>query len=496
MALLRYSSIKTKTATGQIFEHGLCFGLNALVYLQDYVSGAPTTFSKLFYLGVDGSSSELILPNNNKIVCRVRRTDPLIGEEQVYANIDFYKADGTLTGFGWGNFRVHKEALGMGIAYDEDARVYRLYLCTYADDASDYLRTDATYSITLREVNFFADGVSEDAPDPFKPGGDSDDDPDSGDFDNPDDDINIPDLPDISVVNTGFVNLYHPNIADLNILSSYMWSGLFDVDSFRKLFADPMDCILGLSIVPVPITDGALEEVSVGNIGTGVYIKKVANQYVQVDCGTITLSPYWKAYLDYAPYTKIHLYLPYIGAVQLSTDDVMNKSINIRYNVDVLSGSCVAFVKCGNSVLYSYSGQCSISIPVNANNYTQMITSIASGVAKVGLGIATGGAATVAGVASAAINVATSKPTIERSGTVGSMCGLLGIQKPYLIIEKPRQCHPARQNAFTGYPSYTTVKLSDVAGYTEVMDIKLKGVSATQNEIDEIVSLLKEGVIF
>ncbi len=280
-------------------------------------------------------------------------------------------------------------------------------------------------------------------------------------------------------------------------LANYMWSNpLFDLDAWKKLFADPMDAILGLSIVPVAVPNGGSSSVTVGNISTGVSMNKAAAQYVSVDCGTLNVNEFWGAYLDYDPYTKAEIYLPYIGTHPLAVDDIMNKSVHVVYHVDILSGACCAFVKCGGSVLYSFVGQCSCSIPITGNDWTNVVNGALSIAASIGTMVATGGASApmaAATIASTAVN--SMKPNVEKSGSMGGMGGMLGVQVPYLILTRPRQALPASQNHYTGYPSFITRDLSDLSGYTEIEEIHLENVPATEQELSEIVTLLKGGVI-
>lgn len=84
---------------------------------------------------------------------------------------------------------------------------------------------------------------------------------------------------------------------------------------------------------------------------------------------------------------------------------------------------------------------------------------------------------------------------ISRGGGVGGAGGFLGIQTPYFIITRPNMCMPTDQNAFIGYPSFITVSLADLTGYTQVESIHIENVPATSAEIEEIESLLKSGVI-
>ena len=276
-----------------------------------------------------------------------------------------------------------------------------------------------------------------------------------------------------------------------------MWGDLFDLSTWKKIFSDPMDAILGLSIVPVAVPNGGGKVVTVGNISTEITMNVAAAQYVEVDCGTLNVNEYWGAYLDYDPYTKAEIYLPYVGIHPLSVDDIMNKPVHVKYHVDILSGACCAYVKCGSSVLYSFVGQCSGSIPITGNDWTNVVNGALSIAASIGTMVATGGAAApMAATAIASTAVNSMKPTVEKSGSMGGMGGMLGVQTPYLILTRPRQVLPANQNMFSGYPSFITEQLGSIHGYTEIESIHLDGVPATEQELSEIETLLKGGVIF
>ena len=350
-------------------------------------------------------------------------------------------------------------------------------------------------SSNAQMYSFYADAEEVDS-DPYSPGGASGTGGGTGTFSGTGDSIDFPGLPTLSAVSTGFITLFNPSIAQMQSLANYMWSDLFDLDTFKKIFADPMDCILGLSIVPVAVPNGGTAEVKVGNISTGVSMTVASTQYVEVDCGTLNVKEYWGSYLDYDPYTKAEIYLPYCGTHPIAVDDIMGKSVHVKYHVDILSGACVAYVKCGSSVLYSFIGQCTSSIPITGNDWTNVVNGAISIASAIGSMVATGGATAplvMPGVASTAVN--SLKPSVEKSGSMSGTGGMLAVQTPYLILTRPRQALPKNQNTYTGYPSFIKEKLSDLKGYTEVAEIRLSGVDATDAELDEIVSLLKGGVI-
>lgn len=332
---------------------------------------------------------------------------------------------------------------------------------------------------------------------PYEPGGPSGPGGGGGSFDNTSTPINIPNLPTISAAHTGFISLFNPSLNQLNELASYMWSDLFQIDGWKKLFADPMDAILGLSIVPVAVPSGGTREVKVGNIGTGISLTVASSQFVEVDCGSIDVNEYWGAYLDYEPYTQAQIFLPYIGTRPISVDEIMGKTVRVVYHVDILTGACCCFVKCGDSVLYTYNGQCSIPIPITGANYASVVNGVISVAASVGSLVATGGSSAptaIPAIASSAVNQM--KPQVEKSGSISGSAGVLNMQTPYLILIRPRQALPSKQNEFIGYPSLITVQLTELKGYTEIQSIHLENIPATQEELAEIESLLEGGVIF
>lgn len=360
--------------------------------------------------------------------------------------------------------------------------------------------TQRTFSVPV-----YVDDISVVPPipttDPYDGAGDSTEGGGNGTFDysgNPPGGFDDFVFPSISAVDTGFVTLYNPTITQLKALSNYLWSNSFDLNVFKKIVNDPMDLFLGLSIVPVAVPDGGSSEVGIGLIGSGVFMTKAASQWASVDCGSITIPNFTGGYLDYDPYTQIEIYLPYVGVRTLKADEVVGHELTVSYTIDLLSGACVAWLDVDGHLTYTYMGQCATSIPIVSGDWTNLINGIISIVGSAAGGAIKGGiGGAIAGGVAAASSVAVndSKISVDRGGSISSAGGLIAHPKPFLIMSAPRLCKPAMQNIFSGYPDYVTHVLSDLAGYTEVEEIRLQGVPATDEELDELQMLLKSGVI-
>ena len=199
------------------------------------------------------------------------------------------------------------------------------------------------------------------------------------------------------------------------------------------------------------------------------------------------------------------MFLPYIGFVNLGTDDIMGGSINVTYNVDVLTGDCIAFIKHNTKgVLYAYHGNCLTNVPVSGQNYANALKNYyesVAGVIPATTNGATGGPAgaiggAIAGTLQSASNVIlNSKPTFQRSGNIGGSAGIMGIQKPFIVIERPNISVPNNVQHYAGQTSNITMNLGACSGLTIVDSVHLNGISATSQELKEIESLLKGGVI-
>ena len=362
----------------------------------------------------------------------------------------------------------------------------------------------SNYEVEIRsddkENNFIKKLYGAEETDPYNPysgGGTAGPGGGGGSFSGNNDPIDIPNLPTISAVDAGFITIYKPTLDELRNLSRYMWSDLFSLDSFKKLFADPMDCILGLNIMPFGIASGGKANVFVGNMDTGISMTLAQQQYVAVDCGSVRAAEYSGSFFDYSPHTKYNIYLPYIGIEPLDPDEITGKDIRVVYHIDILTGSLICYIKVGNAVMYEYQGSCGQTIPINGSDFTRVFVGAVQIAGNVAGMVSTGGAsagAIAGGLLSSTSTAAGMKPNIEKSGSLSGSGGFLGNQKPFIIKETPRQCMPLSQQKYTGFPSYQTQRLGSLRGYTEVESVNLSGIPANDSELSEIESLLKGGV--
>lgn len=300
---------------------------------------------------------------------------------------------------------------------------------------------------------------------------------------------------------SGMVSVYNPTKQQLKDFSAWLWSSTFDLDTFKKLFTNPMDCIIGIHIMySTPITGGT-DTIKTGNVDSGVSSKVVSQQYSKLNCGTITLPEYYGNATDYEPYTQVHIYLPFIGIVPLKANDVLGKQLNVEYGIDVLTGTCLAMLttmKDGAKILcYTFAGNCAVQIPISGGNYANILRGLIGLVGGIGVAVVTKNPAiAVGGVAGGVSSLLSSSVNVQHSGGIGSNAGACGVRKPYVMITRKKSYDAQNYPHYYGLPANAHVTLSSCKGYTQVKSCHVESVyNATDNEKQEIESLLKEGVI-
>lgn len=313
----------------------------------------------------------------------------------------------------------------------------------------------------------------------------------------------IPPLPNINVCDLGLITMYNPSEAQVKALSDFLWSGTFDLNTYKKLFGDPMEGIIGLAIVPVAPDLGGSKNVKIGNIDSGITMPFLSSNWKEIDCGWVDIEKFVGCFMDADPYTKISIYLPFIGIRSLSADDINGGSIHVVYHVDVLTGACACFIEHSTrGVLYTYNGSCITNVPLTAINFSgaiqNAVSAVISGIGTVA-GMATGAAPVTAmgaaGLLNSAANTAlNSKPQIQRSGNLGGSAGILSILQPYVIIERPDISMPSDMNKMIGNTSNITYTLGNISGFTMCEYVHVEGCTGTSEEVAEIEALLKEGV--
>ena len=280
--------------------------------------------------------------------------------------------------------------------------------------------------------------------------------------------------------------------------------------------ADPIASILKAHTIPVPSgyirTTGtpALTYVRSGGIDSTVLAANNMlhndGRIISVNCTSNQPVGRCTGWFDDYTNTNISVFVPFVGEIPLSTEEVLDESIYVRYRIDVMSGDFIVTVDNGYSQIKTLSGNCSIPIICSSSaTLTERVLGNISGAIASGVQIATSiSTNNIPGIVSGAVNMAGNISQNMNQNVcyaqIGGDGGLFsGLYKPVLIIRRPIQAS-GDFGGVQGFMSGSVVTLSRAQAesglaYVSVVSVDTKGIEgATAAEKEEIEALLKEGV--
>lgn len=392
----------------------------------------------------------------------------------------------------------------------EDMKSYKLVQVVYDSGA-------VTFTVLANNISYFnpsqffanVEPIFVPSPDPYEESG-------GGEGALPGSEtIGMPSEPALTPIDAGLFSLYSPTAAQMRNLADFLWTDFGGagttveqvlgevVEALKRSVSNPLNSMLGLSIIASQgLSKGSDSSVHVGFWNTGVSMTKLTKQYFNVDCGSLSFDPVCgNTFLDYAPYSKFMIFLPYVGMRILDANDVVGHTISIKYRGDCVSGALTCYVIRDNSVIQEHTGNCALNIPLTADSWAETISGVAQLISGTVSGAAMGGSAAQAaagaikGAASVATNPSAFSPQVAHTGAVSGAAGHLGSQKPFILREAVRFHSTGNFNSIIGYPSYYYRKLGDCHGYTQCLEVHLSHTPCTGVELQEIEDLLKKGVI-
>lgn len=326
---------------------------------------------------------------------------------------------------------------------------------------------------------------------------------------------NIPDPDDFTTPggfdgNNVLTKTYAVSDATLQNIGQKLWSQ--DYFNVLKIQNNPMENIISVKYFPFSQT-GTSEEIKVGDIPFGINGNKVPSVYTKV-IGHYKHTGHFKSFLDYAPYTAVKLFLPYIGWIQLDPADIMGCELYVTYYIDLVTGQCMARLRLdenqdGKAMPYmTCYGNMGVDIPLSASDRVQTeIRAISSGVSALGglqghliQGPAGFGGA-IGSVAQGALNIAGMDYTSQRTSNQSPVCSTFDCQDVYIMVERPAEEY-VEDSADTGYkhlhgyPTNKYLTLSKIpAGKFVQVDMRTDlQIAATSEENAMLERLLTEGV--
>lgn len=315
----------------------------------------------------------------------------------------------------------------------------------------------------------------------------------------------LPDLP--SYVDGGsstdsLFKMYHVTTStELPQLASILWDENL-ITQLQKWISNPMDYIVSLQAFPISPSHADYEIVKLGSFSTNLSMYRVASQFMTFNCGSVLVNKKFFNFLDYV--TTIDIYLPFIGLLPLNVNEVIGGKITVDYQIDFLSGSCIANVRLikdnKNVIISTNSGNMSAVLPLSGKDFSNIYGALigtVGGTIGSAVGFASGNVALGATSALGALNnISGLRQNVRNNGTINGNSGLLNYKKPFVIVNRPIPKIPNNYGKAVGYLDNTERKLNEVRGFSKIVNVDLTNVTLTELEKERIREKLEQGCIF
>ena len=134
-----------------------------------------------------------------------------------------------------------------------------------------------------------------------------------------------------------FYTVYAPTADNMKVVNNTIFFGDSGVESalnkfisFKKFFCD--------------IPTNGTKQLTAGNVKFNTVAPLIKDSIITIECGKVIVDEKYGSLVDYNPYTNYVLYLPFIGFVDVSSRYITQFGMSVSYEVDVVSGRCLAKV--------------------------------------------------------------------------------------------------------------------------------------------------------
>ena len=238
----------------------------------------------------------------------------------------------------------------------------------------------------------------------------------------------------------------------------------------------------GTSIGPTHIHLGVFE--------TDTYLYKLNTDTI-VDTASVSIPWQVNDYRRRSPFTEIYLYLPYIGLVKLSSENLVGQSsITVKYALCLRDGSMIVTVESGNEILGQYPCNVGASVPVGVSNINmpKAAQSIISGLQSVAT-------KNLSGIGMAGLNFGDS--LTPNFSCIGGLDGIAGTATPQNItcytVFHDTIVSPNSEIQTIGSPSMCPKSLASLTGYVQTLSASVEG-AMTATERTKINNMLDSGI--
>ena len=246
----------------------------------------------------------------------------------------------------------------------------------------------------------------------------------------------------------GFINAYVVTEDNLNVFAT---SRFIQYTGGGSTQGDPVNYDLGDYVNRVKryffkVDEGTTSKLKCGNFIVDTDVKNLASDTKTLDFGQVAIPNYTQSAADYS--TDVIMFVPFIGLVNVGSD-IIGKTVNLTLKVNVLSGGGVYVLTCGDNMVWSK----------EVDPCTDVIY----------------------------------RTTAQDPKVIGGVnfdaTYLMGL-RPYVLVDRREIVNNGSQSS-----SSRVTRIGDLTGNVKLTDVVFADTeNMLQNDIDEIVTILRQGI--
>lgn len=317
-------------------------------------------------------------------------------------------------------------------------------------------------------------------------------DDDEDDYHDPsDNEDNTPD-PSVDINVSGEVcKTYLIEQIELKKLSQFLWSSDF-FDNILLVNNSPIENIISLkALIGNATSRGSSQTLTLGNVATTVNVLP-CNETITIDVGSITIPHEYDNFLDFEPYTKVQIYLPFYGCAMLDSSLVVGRLISIKYIIDVITATAKIKIIHDNKTLYEFKTTCGSDLPITSSNRASVEMGYLSSAVGMGVSVASGN---VIGALASGLSMAQSQFHSSTSGNVSGVLNFHDSRMVTILVDRPVYTELLNFNKTHGRMCNLSKKLRDLHGFTKCAENVQIPFNCLDEERTMIIEQLVNGVI-
>lgn len=148
----------------------------------------------------------------------------------------------------------------------------------------------------------------------------------------------------------------------------------------NMLTQSPIDSIVSLIRYPfTPTHGGTKQPVKLGRFEASAEGYPISNAIQTITFAGVDIFPrFGNNFLDYEPYTKYEVYVPFCDTVELSAADILGHTLNVRLVVDLFTGVCTGYILADSLCIETTSGNVGVSLPLTGLDTATINANIAN----------------------------------------------------------------------------------------------------------------------